>query len=108
MVPRIMEFPFNRTPKVAFMFLTRGRLPLAQLWEKFFKGHEGLYSVYLHTSPEFNNEPPNTSVFYKRRIPSNVITFLNIFNLFIFLCDLLEISTLTLQKLIDLFVYAAC
>ncbi|KAK6921719.1 Glycosyl transferase, family 14 [Dillenia turbinata] len=35
MVPQIEEFPYNRTPKVAFMFLTRGRLPLGLLWEKF-------------------------------------------------------------------------
>lgn len=72
MVSQIMEYPFNRTPKVAFLFLTRGRLPLAPLWEMFFKGHEELFSIYLHTSPEFNFEPPPTSVFYKRRIPSQV------------------------------------
>ncbi|XP_052200067.1 glycosyltransferase BC10-like [Diospyros lotus] len=73
MVPRIAEFPFNRTPRVAFMFLTRGRLPLGPLWEKFFKGHEGLFSIYLHTSPEFTDEPPESSVFYKRRIPSKAV-----------------------------------
>ncbi|KAL4279753.1 hypothetical protein GQ457_03G026110 [Hibiscus cannabinus] len=62
----------NPTPKVAFMFLSRGSLPLAPLWEKFFMGHEGLYSIYIHTSPEFIEEPPVTSVFYKRKIPSKV------------------------------------
>ncbi|PIN14993.1 hypothetical protein CDL12_12375 [Handroanthus impetiginosus] len=73
MVPSIHEYPFNRTPKVAFMFLTRGRLPLAPLWEMFFKGHEGLFSIYLHTLPEFTHEPPRSSVFYKRRIPSKPV-----------------------------------
>lgn len=73
MLPRIEEYPYNRTPKVAFMFLSKGRLPLAPLWEKFFKGYEGLYSIYLHTSPEFTQEAPQSSVFYKRRIPSQVI-----------------------------------
>ncbi|OWM68007.1 hypothetical protein CDL15_Pgr017575 [Punica granatum] len=73
MVPQIQEYPFNRTPKVAFMFLTRGRLPLGPLWEKFFKRHEGLYSIYLHTSPEFNEEPPESSVFFGRRIPSKEV-----------------------------------
>ena len=29
--------------KVAFMFLTGGGLPLADLWDKFFEGHEGFY-----------------------------------------------------------------
>lgn len=72
MVPRIIDYPFNRTPKVAFMFLTRGRLPLAPLWEIFFKGREGLFSIYLHTLPEFTYEPSESSVFYKRRIPSKV------------------------------------
>ncbi|KAJ9535215.1 hypothetical protein OSB04_un001704 [Centaurea solstitialis] len=56
--------------KLAFMFLTRGSLPLGPFWEKFFKGHEGLFSIYLHTSPDFNYDPPNSSVFYKRKIPS--------------------------------------
>lgn len=74
MMPQVLECPYNRTPKVAFMFLTRGRLPLAPLWERFFKGSEGLYSIYVHTSPEFTYEPPESSVFYKRRIPSKVRT----------------------------------
>ncbi|GKU90290.1 hypothetical protein SLEP1_g4298 [Rubroshorea leprosula] len=69
MVPQ-MEFPFNLTPKVAFMFLSRGSLPLAPLWEKFFRGHEGFYSIYIHSSPEFTREPPASPVFYNRRIPS--------------------------------------
>lgn len=73
MAPHIAEYPFNRTAKVAFMFLARGRLPLAPLWEMFFRGHEGLFNIYLHISPQFSyNEPPESSVFYKRRIPSKV------------------------------------
>lgn len=59
-------------PKVAFMFLTRWNLPLSPLWELFFKGHEDCYSIYVHTSPEFTEEPPESSVFYKKRIPSKV------------------------------------
>ncbi|XP_010265065.1 PREDICTED: uncharacterized protein LOC104602904 [Nelumbo nucifera] len=70
MVPRIHEFPYKRVPKVAFMFLTRGRLALAPLWEKFFKGHEGLYSIYVHSSPSFNDTEPESPVFQGRRIPS--------------------------------------
>ncbi|XP_019095231.1 PREDICTED: uncharacterized protein LOC109130235 [Camelina sativa] len=60
-------------PKVAFMFLTRWNLPLSPLWEMFFKGHEGFYSIYVHTSPEFTEEPPESSVFYKKRIPSKAV-----------------------------------
>ncbi|CAN4124838.1 unnamed protein product [Withania somnifera] len=35
MVPQIQKYPFTRIPRVAFLFLTRGRLPLAPLWEIF-------------------------------------------------------------------------
>ncbi|WOH13351.1 hypothetical protein DCAR_0832861 [Daucus carota subsp. sativus] len=75
MVPVVIDPPFNWTPKVAFMFLIRGSLPLAPLWERFFKGHNGLFSIYLHTSPEFTDETPESSVFYKRRIPSKPVAW---------------------------------
>ncbi|XP_076913972.1 glycosyltransferase BC10-like [Bidens hawaiensis] len=65
-VPRFVE----DQSKVVFMFLTRGSLPLGPFWERFFKGHEGFFSIYIHTSLDFNYEPPNSSAFYKRRIPS--------------------------------------
>lgn len=61
--------------KVAFMFLTPGPLPLAPLWEKFFEGHKGFYSIYVHPHPSYNNDTillPQSSVFYGRRIPSQV------------------------------------
>ncbi|KAK2982914.1 hypothetical protein RJ640_006328 [Escallonia rubra] len=72
LVPRIKKYPFSRTPKIAFMFLTKGPLPLAPLWERFFKGHEGLYSIYVHPLPSFQAKFPSSSVFYKRQIPSQV------------------------------------
>lgn len=59
-------------PKVAFMFLTKGPIPLGPLWEKFFEGHEGLYSIYVHSHPSYNETLPESSVFYGRRIPSQV------------------------------------
>ncbi|KAF6144554.1 hypothetical protein GIB67_006046 [Kingdonia uniflora] len=64
---------YKRTPKVAFMFLTRGGLPLGPLWEMFFKGHEMFFNVYVHCSPGFSREPPQDSVFHKRRIPSKEV-----------------------------------
>lgn len=76
MVPKLGKYPFKRTPRVAFMFLTRGELPFAPLWEKFFKGHQGLYSIYVHSDPSYNGSVPNDSVFYGRRIPSKVSIFL--------------------------------
>lgn len=69
-VPRVHQFPYKRIPKVAFMFLTRGSLAMAPLWEQFFRGNEGLYSIYVHSHPLFNESMPETSVFFGRRIPS--------------------------------------
>ncbi|KAF5743209.1 hypothetical protein HS088_TW09G01274 [Tripterygium wilfordii] len=72
LVPRRRDYPFKRVPKIAFMFLSKGPLPLAPLWERFFKGHEGKYSVYLHTLPSFQAKFPSWSVFHRRQIPSQV------------------------------------
>lgn len=30
---------------------------MAPLWEKFFEGHRGLYSVYVHTDPGEASDP---------------------------------------------------
>jgi hypothetical protein len=70
--PRVREYPFPRVPKVAFMFLTRGPLPLAPLWERFFRGHEGRYSIYVHALPSYHANFTSESVFYQRQIPSKV------------------------------------
>lgn len=72
MAPKISEFPFKRVPKVAFMFLTRWSLPMMPFWEMFFKGHDGLFSIYVHSHPSFNETVPENSVFHGRRIPSKV------------------------------------
>ncbi|KAJ6799773.1 uncharacterized protein M6B38_203495 [Iris pallida] len=71
-VPQVEEYPFRRIPKVAFMFLTRGPLPLAPIWESFFKGAEGRYSIYVHALPSYMANFSSGSVFYKRYIPSQV------------------------------------
>lgn len=75
MTAKINEYPFERVPKVAFMFLTRGPVFLAPLWEQFFKGHEGYYSIYVHSNPSYNGSYPETPVFSGRRIPSKVSFF---------------------------------
>lgn len=76
LVPKIKEVPFKYKPKVAFMFLTKGPVLLAPLWERFFKGNEGLYSIYVHSHPSYNETLHQNSVFYGRRIPSKVGTCL--------------------------------
>ncbi|XP_028800177.1 glycosyltransferase BC10-like [Neltuma alba] len=72
--PMVEEAPFDQTPKVAFMFLTKGPLPMAPIWEKFFKGvDKDLYSIYVHYPPSFNQTLPETSVFHGRAIPSKIV-----------------------------------
>ncbi|PIN22803.1 hypothetical protein CDL12_04481 [Handroanthus impetiginosus] len=71
-VPKVNKYPFKRTPKIAFMFLTRGPLPMAALWERFFKGNEKLYSIYVHSLPSYRPEFLPSSAFYRRHILSQV------------------------------------
>ncbi|KVH97975.1 uncharacterized protein LOC112511667 [Cynara cardunculus var. scolymus] len=73
LVPQIKEYPFKRLPKIAFMFLTRGPLPLSPLWEKFFEGNEGLYSIYVHSLPSYKPNFSTSSVFYRRQIPGQMV-----------------------------------
>ncbi|XP_010553652.1 PREDICTED: uncharacterized protein LOC104823674 [Tarenaya hassleriana] len=70
MVPVKEEYPYERVPKVAFMFLTRGPLPMLPLWEKFFKGHEKFFSVYVHAPPGYDMNVSIDSPFHGRLIPS--------------------------------------
>ncbi|XP_028778997.1 uncharacterized protein LOC114735461 [Neltuma alba] len=71
-VPAIKDYPYHRVPRIAFMFLTKGPLPLAPLWERFFKGHEDLYSIYVHSPPSYHDDYSSSSVFYRRQVPSQV------------------------------------
>ncbi|KAL1568169.1 glycosyltransferase BC10-like [Salvia divinorum] len=50
----ILNMPpaIQTTPKIAFLFLTPGALPFEKLWDKFFQGHEGRFSVYVHASKD--------------------------------------------------------
>ncbi|KAL8151897.1 hypothetical protein V2J09_021705 [Rumex salicifolius] len=59
--------------KVAFMFMVKGPIPLGPLWEKFFEGHNGYYSIYVHALPSYETPFSNDSVFYGRNIPSQEV-----------------------------------
>ncbi|CAM0879048.1 unnamed protein product [Alopecurus aequalis] len=79
MAPRMKSMPKHViTPKIAFLFLVRGDLPLRPLWDKFFQGHEGLYSIYVHASPGYTSSPPVDSPFFGRMIPSQRTSWGNI------------------------------
>jgi hypothetical protein len=64
--------PVHRIPKVAFLFLSRGPLPLAPLWEHFFATYEGFYSIYVHADPDYAPNVTSSSVFHNRNVPSQV------------------------------------
>ncbi|KAJ8459453.1 hypothetical protein OPV22_032379 [Ensete ventricosum] len=53
-IKNILSMPlvWPKHPKIAFMFLTPGSLPFEKLWETFFLGHEGRFSIYVHASRE--------------------------------------------------------
>ncbi|XVE71377.1 hypothetical protein DITRI_Ditri10aG0145300 [Diplodiscus trichospermus] len=54
----------SKNSKIAFLFLTPGTLPFEALWAKFFQGHEGRFSVYVHASRE---RPVHTSHYFMGR-----------------------------------------
>ncbi|KAL5703122.1 hypothetical protein ACHQM5_028255 [Ranunculus cassubicifolius] len=74
MVPRV-DRPHRmlKPKKIAFLFLIRREISLAPLWDKFFEGHEGLYSIYVHAHPAFNQSMMENSVFRGRNIPSKEV-----------------------------------
>ena len=72
MAPHRPGLPIVRTPKVAFMFLTVGPLPLAPLWERYFQGHKDKFSIYVHSLPDFQFNVDPTSVFSGRHVCSQV------------------------------------
>ncbi|KAM7481326.1 hypothetical protein LguiB_005909 [Lonicera macranthoides] len=59
-IRNILDTPtiMTKNPKIAFMFLSPGTLPFEKLWDKFFEGHDGRFSVYVHASKE---KPVHTS-----------------------------------------------
>ncbi|CAI6000820.1 unnamed protein product [Closterium sp. NIES-64] len=58
----------HQNGKIAFLFLTRGPLPFAPLWEKFFAGHEGHYSVYVHASNTSFAFPADSPAIFKNSL----------------------------------------
>ncbi|GJP87026.1 hypothetical protein CLOP_g16992, partial [Closterium sp. NIES-67] len=52
-LPSFSASPSSPTPKIAFLFLSRGPLPLAPLWKRFFRGYARYYSAYIHPAPGF-------------------------------------------------------
>lgn len=63
---------YQGPPKIAFMFLTRGPMPLIPLWERFLADFKDRASIYIHAStPGYNVSDVigNHSLFHGRQIP---------------------------------------
>ncbi|KAJ8755625.1 hypothetical protein K2173_022220 [Erythroxylum novogranatense] len=73
LVPYKNGYPFDRLPKVAFLFLTRGLLPMLPLWEMFFRGHDKYFSIYVHAPPGYLLNVSSDSPFYRREITSQSV-----------------------------------
>lgn len=82
LVPTKQDYPYRRIPKVAFMFLTRGPLPMLPLWERFFQGHAHLFNIYVHAPPGYSLNVSTSSPFHTRHIPSQV-SFVSSINIYI-------------------------
>ncbi|KAJ6354408.1 hypothetical protein OIU77_005091 [Salix suchowensis] len=76
--PQIKKYPFKRVPKIVFMFLTEGLLPLAPLWEKFLKGHEGPYRSIFIRCPHLksNFHPLQFSIGDKSQVSAPYLGFI--------------------------------
>ncbi|KAL8208650.1 hypothetical protein R6Q57_008062 [Mikania cordata] len=61
----------SKNPKIAFMFLSVGSLPFEKLWDKFFQGHEGRFSIHIHASKE--KPVHKSSYFVNREIHSDKV-----------------------------------
>ncbi|XP_038902391.1 glycosyltransferase BC10-like [Benincasa hispida] len=66
---------FQSPPKIAFLFLTRKKLPLDFLWANFFKnGDQAKFSIYIHSKPGFVYDKSTTrsSFFYDRQLNNSI------------------------------------
>ena len=60
-------------PKIAFLFLSRSAIPFHELWARFFHGHEGYYSIYIHSMPGYVQAPEVWSGMQGRQVASKPV-----------------------------------
>ncbi|GMH26874.1 hypothetical protein Nepgr_028717 [Nepenthes gracilis] len=68
---RIVSGHFEGSPKIAFMYLARGNLPLDFLWGSFFEEADPAnYSIYIHSHPGFvfDESTTRSAFFYGRQL----------------------------------------
>ena len=74
-ISSIQQEPFDSTnsqpAKIAFLFLTRDNLRQPEIWQAYFAGHEGKYTIYNHAK---NPEKVTDPVLAGHTIPENTPT----------------------------------
>eukprot|EP00245_Coleochaete_scutata_P003944 TRINITY_DN16046_c0_g1_i1.p1 TRINITY_DN16046_c0_g1~~TRINITY_DN16046_c0_g1_i1.p1 ORF type:complete len:427 (-),score=61.57 TRINITY_DN16046_c0_g1_i1:811-1920(-) len=66
----------HASPKIAFLFLTRGPIPLDFIWHRWLKGMPpSQYSIYIHAPPGYvyNATTTRSSYFYGRQITGSIV-----------------------------------
>ncbi|KAL2505204.1 Core-2/I-branching beta-1 [Abeliophyllum distichum] len=67
--------PLVQKPKMAFLFISRNRLPLDMVWDAFFQGDkENRFSIFVHSRPGFllSKATTRSSYFLNRQINDSV------------------------------------
>ncbi|XP_047314661.1 glycosyltransferase BC10-like [Impatiens glandulifera] len=62
-------------PKIAFLFISRNRLPLDIVWDAFFQGDdENRFSIFVHSRPGFlfNNATTRSAYFIDRQVNNSI------------------------------------
>lgn len=60
-------------PRIAFLFIVRGPIPLEPVWRRYLQGHEELWSLYVHPSDPVDYKFPPGSFFEGKEIPSKPV-----------------------------------
>lgn len=72
---RFSTVRFEGPPRVAFLFLTRRKLPLDFVWDIFFQyGDEANYTIYVHSEPGFvfDESTTRSAFFYNRQLINSI------------------------------------
>ncbi|XP_026387288.1 uncharacterized protein LOC113282486 [Papaver somniferum] len=65
----------RQSPKIAFLFIARNRLPLDIVWDSFFQGDkESRFSIFIHSRPGvfFNKGTTRSAYFYGRQVNGSI------------------------------------
>lgn len=74
-VSSVIPSPSVATPKIAFLFIARNRIPLEMVWDSFFRGdNQNRFTIFVHSRPGFlfNKATTKSSYFLDRQINNSI------------------------------------